>query len=162
MLIIDSPTLLFLDNHSSHLSVEAIDFAIANRVTIISFPPLCCHELQPLDVSVYGPAKAYYYRSQCNTWGKNNVAKVIEIRHIPGLVRLTLDLALTPHNIKSGFEKTGIFPFNPDKFTEFDFVQTALSHENVSAAALEVGRLQPTRTPKKNPTVDGKLRKARY
>lgn len=34
-----SPTLLLLDNHASHLSIEAIDLAVENCVTMLSFPP---------------------------------------------------------------------------------------------------------------------------
>jgi len=55
-----SPTLLLLDNHASYLSVEAIDMAVANSVTMLSFPPHCSHRLQLLDVSVYRPVKGSY------------------------------------------------------------------------------------------------------
>lgn len=73
----DSPVLLLMDNHTSHLSVDALDLAAANGVHILSFPPHCSHKLQPLDVSVFGPVKAYY-KSQCSTWQKNNANKVNE------------------------------------------------------------------------------------
>lgn len=111
----ETPTLLLLDNHGSHLSIDALDLAAENGVTLLSFPPHCSHRLQPLDVSVYGPTKTYY-KSQCNAWHKNNADKVIEIRHIPGLVRDALDLALLQRNIKSGFASTGISPYNPNVF----------------------------------------------
>lgn len=48
---------------------------------------------------------------------------MLEIRNIAGLVCKTLDLALTPKIIKSGFQKPGIVPFDPDVFDETDFVQ---------------------------------------
>lgn len=70
-----SPALLLLDNHDSHMSIEAIDLAIANGVHILSFPPHCSHKLQPLDISVFGPVKTYY-KSQCSAWQKNNANKV--------------------------------------------------------------------------------------
>lgn len=72
---LESPVLLMLDNHQSHLSVEALDIAAANGVYILSFPPHCSHKLQPLDVSVFGPVKTYY-KSQCSAWQKNNANKV--------------------------------------------------------------------------------------
>lgn len=71
----DTPVLLLMDNHSSHLSVEALDIAAANGVHILTFPPHCSHRLQPLDVSVFGPLKTYY-KSQCSAWQKNNANKV--------------------------------------------------------------------------------------
>lgn len=72
---VDSPVLLLLDNHDSHMSIEAIDLAVANGVHILSFPPHCSHKMQPLDVSVFGPVKTYY-KSQCSAWQKNNANKV--------------------------------------------------------------------------------------
>lgn len=72
---IEHPVLLLLDNHVSHMSVEALDIAAANGVHILSFPPHCSHRLQPLDVSVFSPVKNYY-KSQCSAWQKNNANKV--------------------------------------------------------------------------------------
>lgn len=60
----DLPILLLLDNHTSHLSVEAIDMAIEYGITMVSFPPHCSHRMQPLDVSVFGPFKKMFH-NQC-------------------------------------------------------------------------------------------------
>jgi len=49
--------LLILDNHESHKSYEALDFATKNNVIFLSIPPHTSHRLQPLDVAVYGPLK---------------------------------------------------------------------------------------------------------
>ncbi|XP_058805227.1 uncharacterized protein LOC131672183 [Phymastichus coffea] len=117
-----SPVLLLLDNHSSHLSVEALDLAVENGVHILSFPPHCSHRLQPLDVSVFGPVKTFY-KLQCSAWQKNNANKGLEIRHLASLICKALDLALTPKTIKSGFRATGIMPFDPDIFSEADYVK---------------------------------------
>lgn len=72
-----SPVLLLLDNHYSHLSIEALDLAVENGVHILSFPPHCSHRLQPLDVSVFGPVKTFY-KSQCAAWQKNNANRVCQ------------------------------------------------------------------------------------
>ena len=45
-----------------------------NGVVILSFPPHCSHELQPLDRSVYGPLKKYV-NSFCDSWMRNNPGK---------------------------------------------------------------------------------------
>ncbi|XP_055318375.1 uncharacterized protein LOC129576771 [Sitodiplosis mosellana] len=41
------PTLLLLDNHTAHLSIEAIDKAINHDIKMLSFPPHCTHRMQP-------------------------------------------------------------------------------------------------------------------
>ncbi len=117
-----SPILLLLDNHQSHLSIEIIDYARANYITMLSFPPHCSHRLQPLDVSVYGPFKTLYNQG-CDNWmrQKENAGKAMTIHIIPQLVSYAFPKAMTPTNIMSGFRATGIHPFDrnifrPDQF----------------------------------------------
>lgn len=131
-----SSTLLLLDNHASHLSVEALDLATDHGVTMLSFPPHCSHRMQPLDVSVYGPLKVHY-RTKCDSWLTNNAGKVLEIRHIPMLVGQALLKSLTAETIQSGFRCTGIYPFTPDIFNETDFIAAVLSGENNQAVEIE-------------------------
>jgi len=52
---LQSPVLLLLDNHDSHISVASIEYAKNNGIVMLTFPPHCSHKLQPLDRSVYGP-----------------------------------------------------------------------------------------------------------
>ncbi|KAK0148855.1 Jerky -like [Merluccius polli] len=46
---LESKVLLILDNHTSHLSVEGIDFCRSHGIVLLSFPPHCSYKLQPLD-----------------------------------------------------------------------------------------------------------------
>ena len=61
----DIPGVLLLDNHSSHLSIEAVSLAKNNGLHRLTFPPHGSHRMQPLDVCVYGPFKRFY-ASQCD------------------------------------------------------------------------------------------------
>ncbi|KYM95850.1 hypothetical protein ALC62_13501 [Cyphomyrmex costatus] len=72
---------------------------------------------------------------------------VLEIRHVAGLVCKTLDLALTPKIIKSGFRATGIFPFNPDIFSVSDFVQAVRQNEIETACETRVDEVFTTPEP---------------
>ncbi|GFR98154.1 tigger transposable element-derived protein 6-like protein [Elysia marginata] len=55
-----SPILLLLDNHVSHLYIPAIDLCKENHITLLSLPPCTSHKLQPLDRVVSGPLKTYW------------------------------------------------------------------------------------------------------
>ncbi|KYN09256.1 hypothetical protein ALC57_18636 [Trachymyrmex cornetzi] len=116
----DSPVLLLVDNHSSHLSIKTLDLAKENGVVMLSFPPHCSYKLQPLDVAVYGPFKKYLSSAQ-DAWLRSNPGKTMTIYDIPSIVRTSLPLALSFVNIIKGFEKSGIFPFNKDIFDESDY-----------------------------------------
>jgi len=95
--------LLLLDNHDSHLSIDALDFAKKNGIVMLSFPPHCSHKMQPLDVSVYGPLKKYL-NTALDSWMLNHPGKTLSIYDIPGIIRDILPLAATPSNIMAGFK----------------------------------------------------------
>lgn len=116
----EQPILLVLDNHSSHLHIKTIELAKNNGIIMLSFPPHCSHRLQPLDVSVFGPFKRYMGTAQ-DAWLRSNPARTMTIYDIPKLVAEALPLAATAKNIISGFQKTGIYPFDENIFTEDDF-----------------------------------------
>lgn len=119
-----NPALLLLDNHESHLSIAGIDLCIEFGITLVTFPPHCTHKLQPLDRTVFGPLKKYV-NTHSDQWISRNPGKTMTIYDIPGIVGKSLPLALTESNIRSGFRVTGIYPFNPDIFTDLDFMPSA-------------------------------------
>jgi hypothetical protein len=116
----EKPVLLLLDNHCSHLSVEAIELARDNGVIMLSFPPQCSQRLQPLERSVYGPFKRFISVAQ-DSWMRNHPGKPMTIYDIPSLVSEALPKSVTPTNITSEFRACGIFPFNRDVFTDHDY-----------------------------------------
>ena len=118
----ERPILLLLDNHHSHISVEVINFAKNNHITLLSFPPHCSHELQPLDKSVFGLLKTYINQA-CDAWmrERDNAGKSMTIHVIPKIVSYAFPKAMTPENIRAGFKATGIYPYDrnifpPEKF----------------------------------------------
>ena len=119
----DKPILLLLDNHHSHISLEVIDYSKANHITLLSFPPHCSHELQPLDKSVYCPFKTYINHAS-DSWmrEKDNAGKSMTIHIIPKLVSYAFIKAMTPETITAGFKATGIYPFDRNVFPEHKFL----------------------------------------
>nr|XP_047127647.1 uncharacterized protein LOC124808542 [Hydra vulgaris] len=87
---------------------SGLDLAKNNGIVMLTFPPHCTHKLQPLDKAVYGPLKNYI-----------NTAMTSLLVMNPG--NIAFPKAVSPHNILSGFSATGIYPLNPDVFTENDY-----------------------------------------
>lgn len=54
----ERPILVIFYGHSTHLSSETINTAIANNVTILKLPTHTSHLLQPLDLCVYKSLKS--------------------------------------------------------------------------------------------------------
>lgn len=103
--------LLLLDNHESHKSYEALDFATKNNIIFLSIPPHTSHKLQPLDVAVYGPIKKYF-EIEVNTFQKQHPGRIINQYDIAKLFTGAYLKGATPANAISGFRASGIYPFN--------------------------------------------------
>ena len=54
---IEGHKVLFLDGHTSHISIHLLECAMENNVSIMKLPPHTSSFLQPCDVSVFKPLK---------------------------------------------------------------------------------------------------------
>ena len=117
----EKPVLLLMDNHDSHVSIEAIQLAKNNGVIMLTFPPHCSHKLQPLDISVYGPLKRYF-NDACNSWQLDNPGKTLTIYNMAELLGKCFGRAMTPSNITAGFRRPGISPFDRHTFSDDEFL----------------------------------------
>lgn len=127
------PTLLLLDNHTSHLSLIAINKAIENDITMVSFPPHTTDRLQPLDVGFMSPVKEAYH-TLVEAWCKSHIGQKFEIHQVAGFVNDALKVAGGPQTIQNAFKATGISPLNPLIFTDADFLAADLLIEAAEAA----------------------------
>ncbi|XP_041356358.1 uncharacterized protein LOC121373696 [Gigantopelta aegis] len=120
---LENPVLLLMDNHDSHISINILDMAKANGITLLTFPPHCSHKLQPLDRTVYGPLKRYY-NAACNSWQMNNPGKPMTIYDISENLGQAFPKAFVPENIIAGFRVAGICPFNRNIFHDDEFLSS--------------------------------------
>lgn len=126
----DNQSLLVMNNHDSHLAPEALNIAKDSGVTILTIPPHSSHKLQPLDVSVFGPLQTYY-NAAVDSRIMHHPGKPISIYNIAELLGQAFDKSMTPVNIKSGFKKTGIFPFDRHIFTEDEFLPSEVTNPSL-------------------------------
>ena len=120
------PILLILDDHQSHKSLDVIDLPKNNYVTLLTLPPHTSHRLQPLDVSFFGPLKAYD-NQEIDKW---------MLRH-PGKRVTDFDICsiFSPAYLKTasaeidlvGFNKTVICPYDPEVFYDCDYAPSLVT-----------------------------------
>ncbi len=68
--------LLILDNHVSHMSLEAVLYAREHNVIMLTIPPHTSQKLQPLDRGLFGKVKETYSQV-CDDWMYDHAGEVI-------------------------------------------------------------------------------------
>jgi hypothetical protein len=107
--------LLILDGHGSHCTLSFLEWCRSNRILVAVFPPHSTHRLQPLDVSLFGPLATYYSQSlDAHSRLSQGLASVTKRDFFKNFY-LAFDSVFTEANIRSGWIKTGIEPFNPNQ-----------------------------------------------
>ncbi|XP_025407415.1 uncharacterized protein LOC112681370 [Sipha flava] len=135
--------ILIGDNLSSHLSTESIKICQKYNIKFVFLPTNSTHLTQPLDVAFFRPLKMHW-RSILENWKKTDGAHEICIPkdHFPMLLkRLVLKLnENSVNNIKAGFEKCGIVPFNRDRvlsMSPYDSCDVNQSGDSINSSVLE-------------------------
>ena len=115
-----NPVLLIMDGHSSHTrNLDVIDLARQNNVLLLCLPSHCTHRLQPLDVAFFKSLNSNYDEA-VRLFLREKQRCVME-SDIPMLFRRAYEKSACTQVAVNGFAKTGIFPFQPNNFTEEDF-----------------------------------------
>jgi len=149
----NEPILLILDNHSSHISLRAYEFCKSNNIVMLSLPPHGSHRIQPLDVSIYGPFKTAF-KQECNLFIKNQLGKKITQNDLASLFRKAFQKIATIPKAEAGFAATGIYPLNPDVFTDEDFVAADILNRNEVVVSAEEIRDRDNKTPESQIILD--------
>lgn len=117
---VNDPVLMILDNHSSHISIEAYEFCKRNCIHMVSLPPHTSDHLQPLDLTFFSPLKSALYREYDLYLSTTGHQKITEYDIAELLNRAFMKVA-TMEKAVSGFRSAGIVPLDPNKFNEHDF-----------------------------------------
>ncbi|KAJ8959923.1 hypothetical protein NQ314_006125 [Rhamnusium bicolor] len=98
----DFPVFLIMDNHESHISINAINCARDNGIGFLLLHPHTSHKMQPLDVRVFGP-----FKGKCkiafNDWHLNHPRRSVTIYDIPSQTKTAFFESFTLKNITSAF-----------------------------------------------------------
>lgn len=124
-----NPILLILDNHLSHVSLEAVEFCRENYISMLTIPPHSSHRLQPLDRTFFGALKASYAR-ESDLWLARNPGRVITHYQIAGIFCSAYLTTATMKTSVKGFKECGICPFDRNIFSEVDFLPSSVTDQS--------------------------------
>ena len=110
---ISFPVLLFVDGHSTHLSLEAAQFCRDNGVILYCLLPNATHILQACDIGLFSPMKAAW-KAQLKAWQMENIGCIVTKSVFPGLFRVAWERVATLQNASQGFKRSGLFPLRSD------------------------------------------------
>jgi hypothetical protein len=107
---------LLMDSHSSHYMYELLEYAEANNIVILGYPPHCTHVLQGLDVVCFTKMKTEFHWEirEFEELHKSKLSK----GDFTGVFGGAFLRAFTKEAVEAAFRATGIFPFNPDVIPE--------------------------------------------
>lgn len=147
---ITNPLLLLMDNHSSHVTLDAINFCRDHHVVVVGFPAHTTHRLQPLDVSFYGPLKTAYSKS-CENFLVSRPGTIIAIKDVSSLFCSAYNKVASVGIAVNGFRATGIEPFDDNIFTDEDFEASKTTDKPQSTPDLPMTPIgaRPTIEPEK-------------
>jgi len=133
--------LLICDNGDTHSCLAAIQLLRDNNVRLWCLPPASTSKMQPLDAGYFGGLQAVVASEIDARFGR------VTEGDIPALVTLAYErMASTAHNkgkpggLVAAFAKCGLFPCNPEIFTDADFLRSdrihgySATHEDVVKA----------------------------
>ena len=148
--------LLILDGHESHHSVEFEEYCQNNDIITLCMPAHSSHRLQPLDVSYFSVLKRAYslYIENLMRRHQTHIAKE---DFLAGFYD-AFQTAMTADNVKSGFAKAGLVPFDPQNVLgelESHLVPTPTVSPLSAASSLSL----PTKTPR---NINEATRQSRY
>ena len=105
---IELPVILFVDNHSSHASLESSETAEKLGIKIIFLYPNATFLLQPADVAIFRSLKSHWREE--NRIAKHNGVTIT--KHNFTSLFLNAFKKISPEVIKMGFFRSGIVPWD--------------------------------------------------
>ena len=123
----DNKQVIILDGHHSHKTLEAINYARAHGITLITLPPHSTHKMQPLDITFFKALKAAYAQADC--WMVNHRGMRISMYDISGIFGRAYINVATQDKAVIGFRSCGIWPYDHCIFTDEDFIAADVTNQ---------------------------------
>ena len=128
---LDSPHLLIIDSHKSHIyNVAFFDCMKANNVHVMAIPPHTSHIVQALDSTPFAQLRELWqwYLSE---WNSNTKAKALPKGSFWDVFEPAWSCMMTVGNIQSGFSETGVYPVNFNAIDKSKFMPSIVTDSKI-------------------------------
>lgn len=105
------PVVLYVDGHSSHLTIELSDFCVENNIELIALLPNATHLMQPLDVAFFRALKKAY-KDAVRNWRLANNGESLTKVHFASVLKTAIDTLDVIKISENGFMRCGLKPFS--------------------------------------------------
>jgi len=134
--------MLLMDNHSSHLTWQFIQYTLSRKIILVALPPHSTHKLQPLDIGCFRPLQYYYGKEVDNFYWYSHTG--VNKEYFMKLYPTARTKAFTHKTICNAWKAIGLLPYNPTA------VLKTLPHTGPPASLQSIININPQtlRTPK--------------
>lgn len=117
---IQRPVVLYVDGHSSHLTMTLFDFCRDHDIELIALLPNTTHLIHPLEVALF-PLLNAAWKENVEQWKISNEDKNVRREDFGPLLKTTIESIKLPQVMSIGFQQTGLHPFSADVVNDMDF-----------------------------------------
>ena len=115
----NAPQIIILDGHHSHKTLEAVVFARAHGICLLTLPPKSTHKMQPLDTAYFKSFKSAY-NAAADFWMISHPGQKLSAFEVAGVFGKAYLRSATPEKAIRGFACCGLCPYDENIF-ENDF-----------------------------------------
>ena len=128
---IQFPVLLFVDGHSTHISLPAAEYCKDNGIILYCLLPNLTHILQACDIGFFSPMKSVW-QAQVKQWQAENIGRFITKNEFPMIFKAAWEKVATYENAANGFKRSGLFPFTPKEIDMTKFGPSKIANKDAS------------------------------
>ena len=108
------PVILFIDGHSSHMTLEISKLCSELEIILICLYPNSTRILQPADVAAFKPLKTMWKKSVLE-WRQKNPAQMLTLDRIAPILEDAIhNFSRDGTTIRNGFKACGLYPWDPN------------------------------------------------
>lgn len=109
------PVVLFVDRHSTHLTLEASDICIENSILCLyCLLAHASHIMQVCDLRVFGPLKEHC-KQAARSYSYENIGEAVTNPTFARVFKKAWEKSAVTDSAIKGFRDSGLFPFAPSK-----------------------------------------------